>query len=112
MGDFREAPIAGTRYVRCHRIVVNNSRGATPTMAFEEESVVIVGEQVIASPATQALPPCVFNPADVIELLDPTTGAPLGRSVTELDVQVILFSAYMRQLKRGRDDPTVPKVAP
>ena len=94
MSDYKESTIAGTVWQRCHEIVVSNTRGAVPRIQFFEERVIALEG---AGEIRQTLGPLevAFDPALVVQILDPTTGQPTGASATYGEAYVLLYSAYL-----------------
>lgn len=84
--------LEGESYTRCHQVLVDNRLDEVPRITFAQERIASAGGQVLHMP----LPPAVmdFDPAGVIPLLDPETGAPTGASVTQAEAYALLYSAY------------------
>lgn len=110
MSDYKESTIAGTVWQRCHEIVVSNTRGAVPRIQFFEERIIALDG---SGEIRQALGPLevAFNPALVIQILDPTTGLPTGNTATYGAAYALLYSAYIAAAL-ARDAQTPPPATP
>lgn len=100
MPDYKESSITGRQWQRCHTVIVRNPLGQTPTMEFEEETVVEFG----AEQRKQWSKGCSmdFVAEQTIPLRDPTTNALTGTTVTHAELYQILYSLYM-QAAEARD---------
>jgi len=94
MSDYKESTVAGTAWQRCCQIVIDNPRGAVPSVRFEEEEVLALadGREIKRSLGALALP---FDPAQEIPLRDPATGELTGDLTTYGAAYALLYSAYM-----------------
>jgi hypothetical protein len=94
MADYKESPIAGTVYSRCHTVLIENTRGRPPAAQFIEERVIVLED---GAEIRQNLGPLAvaFEPAKVITLRDPDTLQPTGQTSTYAAVYQLLFSAYL-----------------
>lgn len=94
MPDYKEATVAGHRWQRCHQIVIDNRRAATPAMRFDEETVVALeGSAEVRTPAGALT--VDFDPARTIPLRDPQTGELTGETTTYGAAYALLYSAYL-----------------
>lgn len=106
MPDYKESTIAGTVWQRCHQIVIDNVRNATPAVHFQEERVIALddGQEI-----RQALGPIdlAFDPAKTFSILDPVSGQSTGATATYGDAYALLYSAYIAAaLERDANAPT------
>lgn len=94
MPDYKQATTAATTWQRCHQIVIDNPRGALPSVRFDEETVTTLapGDEIKRQVGTLSL---LFNPAQTIPLRDPATGELTGQESSYGMAYVLLFSAYM-----------------
>lgn len=94
MPDYKETSVAGHSWQRCHQVVIENSRSASPTVRFDEESVVALeGGVEVRSPRGTL---CVdYDPARTIALRDPLTGELTGETTTYAAAYALLYSAYL-----------------
>ena len=93
--NYKQTDLAGTSWVRCRTVTINNPLSdAVPIAYFQEEKVVSVGGvnlKVDVGSCAKA-----FDPAATIALLDPATGEPTGETATHAELYSILFSLYMQ----------------
>lgn len=102
MADYQESQIAGKKWRRCAAIEISNppARG-TPLVTFRESDVVLIDgkyntlgtDSIVAS----------YDPTAVIDLVDPESLQPLGKTVSEQEIYLILFSKYIAVAK-ARDE--------
>ncbi len=93
MPNYNESAIAGSQWQRCGAVVILNPYQSTPTIRMDEELIVDVGGEKFTKGVGSLNFP--FNPAEVIQLIDPETGASLGQSMTAMQVYVALHSLYI-----------------
>lgn len=112
MSTYIESTVTGQVWTRCNQIAIDNRRGTTPTVRFEEERVAVLddGDEMRKPAAGITLD---FDAARVIPLLDPTTGEPTGQETTYGAVYAILYSAYIAaaQERDARHNPPQPAPA-
>ena len=94
MPDYKQTTATATTWQRCNQIVIDNPRGAPPTLRFDEESVTSLpdGTEIKRLVGTLALP---FDPAQIIPLRNPVTGELTGDNSSYGAAYTLLFSAYM-----------------
>lgn len=109
MSNYAETTVTGQVWQRCCQIVIDNPRGRTPTVRFEEERIVALdnGDEMRrpAAGITQN-----FDPAREVPLRDPRTGELTGDSVSYAQVYAILYSAYIAAATE-RDQAAAPPPA-
>jgi len=94
MPNYKEQTITGESWQRCQQVVVENHRGAAPSVRFDEERVVaLAGGEESRKPLGSLV--MSYDPNAAIELRDPETGDLTGQTVTQGEVYQILYSAYM-----------------
>jgi hypothetical protein len=91
--DYKASTVTGDQWQRCNRITIDNHYGQTPQITMHEELLTVVGGKTFAENAGAVY--VEFNPDAVIDLLDPTTGEPLGASMTQGQIHVAMWSLYM-----------------
>ncbi|BAU76119.1 hypothetical protein [Metapseudomonas furukawaii] len=105
MPDYQESAVAGTRWVRCGYLGVNNPRPhlGDPSVTFVEEEVIALGDgrELITPLGNLVEPVNAGNLGESFDLLHPETGAVLGQ-MTYQDLYVALASAY-RHVAGKRD---------
>lgn len=111
MPNYKEAPVTGTIWQRCCKIVIENPLFAQPIVRFDEEEALSAGA---SPPIKRPLPgiSLLFDPAKAFPLRNPTTGELIpGAASTYGDTYVLLYSAYMAAASE-RDAALVPPVIP
>lgn len=94
MPDYKETSVAGHSWQRCAQVVIDNRRGAVPTVRFDEETVVALdGAAEVRTPVGGLT--VDFAPSREIPLRDPQTGEPTGAVMTYAEAYAVLYSAYL-----------------
>lgn len=106
MPDYKQASLTGTAWQRCHQIVIENPRGAAPTVRFDEQEVLARSDsrEILTPIGSLALP---FDPSKEIPLRDPATGELTGASSSYGAAYVLLYSAYL-DAAHARDEALIP----
>lgn len=95
--NYKEQTEQGQVWTRCYRVEVSNPyNGASSVNMFEETIINIAGE-TITKPGR--LLTKAFNPTEVIELVNPMTGEPLGATITHQDLYVMFYSLWLKTAK-------------
>lgn len=106
MADYKEATIAGTMWRRAKMINIWNPLQGTPRLCITEEDVVrLANDQVIQSGDASFIN-VDFDASATFAVLDPTTGAPTGATMSQAEVYAIIYSLYM-DLAAKRDAPPI-----
>lgn len=94
MPDYHESTLSGQAWQRCQQIVIDNSRGAVPTVRFDEERVLALddGSEIRRPLGSLTLD---YEPGRVIPLRDPLSGETTGASLSMGEVYRVLYSAYL-----------------
>lgn len=101
MSNYRETTIAGTSWVRCSTVIIQNELGETPSVVFSEQKAInLDGAQQIVQPMGSVR--LGFDPAATLALVDPDTSLPTGETITHAEAYRILYSAYL-QAAMARD---------
>ena len=101
MSNYKETTIAGTSWVRCSTVIIQNDLGETPTVVFTEQKIInLDGAQQIVQPTGSVR--LGFDPTATLALVDPDTNLPTGETVTHAQAYQILHSAYI-QAAMARD---------
>lgn len=110
MPDYKQSALTGTTWQRCHQVVIDNPRGAIPSVRFDEEEMLALadGREIKRALGSLALP---FDPAREIPLRDPMTGELTGATASYGDAYVLLYSAYLAAAE-ARDAAANPPPAP
>lgn len=106
MPDYKQASLTGTAWQRCNQVVIENQRGSTPTVRFDEEEVIAMqdGREIKRSVGSVAM---AFDPATEIPLRDPATGELTGETSSYGAAYVLLYSAYL-DAAQARDIAAAP----
>ncbi|WP_296763682.1 hypothetical protein [Sediminimonas sp.] len=89
-----QTPIAGESFTRCPQVIIDNQLGKTPRVTFHQETIIGTdGGQVMHMPASPL--PLAFDPAAVIPIIDPETGADTGQTTTQGEIYALVYSAYL-----------------
>ena len=93
MPNYKQNSVTGETYQRSNQVIVDNALGGMPRITFQEQEVITLsdGRVILNQVAGVGID---FNIADTFPLVDPSTDAPIGHSVTHGDLQVILYSLY------------------
>lgn len=89
-----QKPVAGESYIRCPQVVIDNRLGHAPTIAFSRERIIGLADGVTV---TQPMSPreVAFDPAAAVPVLDPETGEPTGKTVTQGDLYALIYSVFV-----------------
>lgn len=104
MPNYQETPVTGTKWQRCHQVVLNNPYNGQRSIEMMEQSVVTLDGGSFA----QTVPGMKFdfNPADLIQLRDPATGDLTGATMSMGEMYVAVWSLYLQKAAE-RDTPPV-----
>jgi len=108
MSNYNETQISGQAWQRCNQVVIENNKGQTPVVRFDEEKIIQMedGSHISRHLGNLAIN---YDASKVIELRDLTTGEPTGKTVTYEDAYVLLYSAYLSEAL-ARDIANTPTV--
>ena len=103
MANYQETSVAGTSYVRCNKIDVDN-KDLFKMITFYEEQVINLndGETVRRNIDKVSSPFSAENANTSFPILNPETGESVGATATYQDVYVTLYSLYLH-LAKERD---------
>lgn len=94
MADYNETTVTGSAWQRCCQVVVDNRRGVTPSIRFDEERLTALSDGDTVRRALGALT-VPYDATAVVELRDPNTGETTGETITHAEIYAILYSAYL-----------------
>ena len=108
MPDYKQAILSGIAWQRCRQVVIENERGSTPTVRFDEEEVIAMqdGREIKRSVGSVAL---AFDPSKEIPLRDPATGELTGETSSFGAAYALLYSAYL-DAAQARDIAAAPAI--
>ncbi len=94
--NYKETTVTGSRWTRCAVVTIVNPFNGTPAIRFDEEEVLSLGnDETMVRPGTDSIR-VNFDPAEVVQLIDPTTGAPIdGAVMTMAEIYTAIYSAYL-----------------
>mgnify|MGYP003352253880 CR=1 FL=1 len=101
MINYKETTGEASAYTRCNRIFIENPKDGSKRVTFNEEKLVNINGEAIK----QEIGSCtaIFNPVEIIPLIDIATLEPTGETITHLDAYKMLFSLYIATAKH-RDE--------
>lgn len=96
MPNYKEADIAGTKWQRAVRVVVENPYEGTPSITFVEEEAINTGSEV-SEVVTRVVGnlSCQFNPESEFPVLNPVNNQSMGYDFSHGQVYALLYSLYM-----------------
>ena len=101
MPDYKETDIAGKRWQRANRVIIENPYGQIPHLNICEQTAVQMGDEVMTTDLGVTLS-AQFDEAASFPLRNPLTDELLGATATHADLQVLLYS-LTRHLQEQRD---------
>lgn len=90
----QQKTIAGESYIRCHQIVIDNRLNRPPVIQYHQERV-ITGPGGMISKLPMGPTPQDFDPAAEVPIIDPETGEATGQAITQGELMVYMYSAYI-----------------
>lgn len=106
MANYKESAVAGTKWQRASRVVIDNPYGGTPGVLLVEQQAMQLGDEVVIKDIGNLA--ATFDPAAEIPLVNPETGESLGQVMTHQQLYVALHSLYI-QLAAERDAAQAPQ---
>jgi hypothetical protein len=95
MADYKELSVSGNQWQRACAIHIQNNYGQTPQITIQEEQLTNINGEIFQKGAGGIN--ITFDPSQVIDLLNPADGTPLGASMTQGQIHVALWSLYMQE---------------
>lgn len=108
--NYKEQLEQGHVWTRCYRVEVSNPFNGTPSVNMMEETIISIAGETITKPGR--LLTKTFNQNEVIELVNPMTGEPLGATITHQDIYVMFFSLWLKTAKDRDESETNFVLAP
>lgn len=93
--DYKETTVAGQRWHRFSKIVIDNPRPGTPSVLCVEQEVIALGDTEVSREVNNLYFP--FNPEAVFPVLNPVTGQATGDSATGGMVYALVWSLVMAE---------------
>lgn len=97
-------PLAGESYMRCYQIVIDNRLGQPPEVVYSQERVIADHGGAVSRHPTGTLRHH-YDPAATIPVINPETGEPTGESVTQQQLMVLVYSAYINAATPENEEP-------
>lgn len=94
MADYKESTVAGTKWHRFSRVVIDNPRNAAPSVICVEQEVIALGSNEIMRDIGNLN--FQFDPAFSFNTLNPVTGAVTG-TATGAQALALVYSYVMAQ---------------
>lgn len=114
MSNYKETIIAGSRWTRACKVILDNPYQGVPSIFFEEEEVIAAEGMLVRQGVQRLLGGDVVerftDPAIAFPLIDPATDAVVG-SATHGQLYAMIYSLYKQQAA-VRDDRLVAVVQP
>ena len=101
MADYKQTDIAGSKYQRACRIMIENPIGGPPSVVFVEEEITTVTGQNPIHRLVGRLP-VAYDPNEMVTMIDPTTNLPTETVYPASLAQWIIYSIYWK--KAGERD--------
>lgn len=101
--DYKQATVTGQSWQRCLHVECNNPFEGQQTIRFDEENRVLLANGTTFGTPIGEINYLFTDPNVAFPLLDPTTGADTGQTVTDGFVYAVLWSKYRAEAdKRDR----------
>lgn len=108
--NYKEQTEQGQVWTRCYRVEVSNPYNGMSSVNMFEETIINIAGETITKPGR--LLTKTFNQNEVIELVNPMTGEPLGATITHQDLYVMFFSMWLKTTKERDESETNFVLAP
>lgn len=91
--NYKETIESGQVWTRCYRVEIVNPLDRAPSVNMFEETVISIAGQSITRPGRMLQK--MFQATDVVQLVNPATGEPLGASMTHQELYIALYSLWL-----------------
>lgn len=109
MADYKETLVEGKAWQRAQLIIISNHLGQIPTVHYQEEEIIKLGDKQLQSPVGSGLS-YTIDPTGAIALRDVETLELTGMTIPVALVHQALFSDYInRALDRDSATPLQPE---
>lgn len=98
MPNYKETTLVSTKYQRACRIIIENPLGKVPSVNFIEEEVTIHDDGTKSHKLVGSLN-MVFDSNEIIEIIDPVSNEPIGKSFPVTIAQAIIYGLYWKKVK-------------
>lgn len=98
MANYKETAGSATTWTRANRVMILNPLEDIPKqISFFEETVVKIGDTVVRSDSGYAA--AYYVPDKQVELLDPQSGEPTGKTISHAEIYQAIYSMYITAAK-------------
>jgi len=99
MANYKETSGSATTWTRANRVMILNplEPEVGKQISFFEETVAKVGDTVIRSDSGYTS--AYYVPDKQVELLDPQSGEPTGKTITHAEIYQAIYSMYITAAK-------------
>lgn len=113
-GEYKYSTVSGESWLRSKRIIIDNALDQWPTLKFVEERVLNVNtaEKFKRDEGVLNVQSSNETMAEIIPILDPTSGTDTGKTVSFAEAYAILKSAYIYYAKKRDNPPVVTEPTP
>jgi hypothetical protein len=80
--DYKQSTVTGESWQRCLHIEINNPSGATPSIRFDEERRIALADGTSIGTPAGSINKDFTDPSATFPLLDPSTGNPVGATLS------------------------------
>lgn len=102
MPNYKESSITGATWQRAYQVIVNNKFGTTPSVIFNEEEIIDIGNGTMSKHIGH-IAEMFTDPNVEFNLINPLDGSVIG-TTTYQNIYIILSSLY-QHLADKRDNP-------
>lgn len=92
--DYKASTISGTSWQRTYQIVILNPAIGTPSVIYNEETAIAIGDKIITTPCGNLAVSCA-DMTEEIPLLNPETGEETGETMTIGQLYQAIYSHYI-----------------
>ena len=109
MADYKQTTIAGQRWNRFPRIVIENPRSAAPTvLCVEQEVIALEAGEFVRDIGNLNFP---FDPSAQFPIINPLTNEPVGAMASGGDVYALVYSYVMNEAAKRDASALAAQVA-
>ena len=102
--NYKETDVSGKSYRRCRSIEISNPLDKAKGVAFQEEQITTLGEDVLRKPSRLLTEEFnIGNATTPFDLLNPEDNSVLG-TMTYQEVYGVLYSLYLHVAKKADAD--------
>lgn len=95
MSNYKETEVVGSTWQRTNQIVIVNPVNSTPTVIYNEEQAINLGDRTITNSVGNLSVPCT-DMEEVITLLNTETGEATEETITVGKLYQAIYSHYIK----------------